>query len=135
MNQSVEVATKSVKELDRQVSAFQVRLEDIQSKLEAGKKELARLEAEISEKRDLWHKELGSQNAELTKKRVAVNQEREKLEQDKALFQDEKTALQKEKNAFEREKTDVGNMRKACEMKEALIGQFVRVVKSEAERL
>ena len=135
MKQSVQVATEGVKELDRQVSAYQVRLEEVQSKISAGKKEMERLEAEIAEKRDLWHKELEAQNQELVKRRSELNQERVKFEQDRENFRDQVRSHEKERTAFEDERYRTFELKRAYEGKEQIVGEFIRMVKSGAEKL
>lgn len=135
MNQTVETATKGVKELDRQVGAFQMRLDDIKGELAKSRAEKEKLDADIKQIRAVTEQEIAGKVLKARKEASKVEEDRKVLDSQRAELQTAIQELQKQRNAFEREKSDVLAMKESYVQKENRVGRFIRSVREQAELL
>lgn len=135
MNTKTEVALKGIKEMDREVTAWESRLNSIKSDVENLKRVKEAGEREMAQIRTMATNEAGQKLLQARQEMAKVEESQALLNTQKAEFMKEMTAFQQERNAFERDKTDTLMMKKNYEESRAKLGQFITLFRRESEKL
>lgn len=112
-----------------------MRLDDITGELKKSRAEKEKLDSDIKQIRAAAEQEIAGKVLKARQEASRVDEDRKVLEAQREELKSAIQEFQREKNSFEREKSDVQAMKQSAIDKEVRVGQFIRLVRQQAELL
>lgn len=135
MTDKAKATVAGIKDLGGEVSAWEGRLVHMQSTVDSLKLQKEAMEKEILEKKQMHNLHIERSQAEISKERAKLSEEKDAL----AAKQQEVTQafadLRKEKTAFEKERDTIMDLKKDAEMQREKAINFLRVVREHSALL
>lgn len=135
MNNTRTETIKNIRDMDREMTAWEQRLATIKADIENQKRIKESGEREMAQIRTMAESEAGQKLLKARQETAKVEADRAVLEAQKVEFQEILKNFQIERNDFERDKSDTLAMKKTFEEARARVNQFLTFVKRESEKL
>lgn len=120
---------------ETEVAQWEGRMNFARSENDRLNRDNEKLRQEAQSVKDAMAQDTATKSGALQEQRNALAQEREKLNKQMAEFQDILKKFTVDKNAFETERQDAANVKANYGKMTDKVGQFVMLVKREAEKL
>lgn len=135
MNPKADAAVRGIKDLGGEVSAWEVRLLNLQNECQSLQRRKEQLTTDMESAMAIAKSDLDKKRNETRAETEKINEATSKLEADRVEFQGILMAFKKEKAQFEDERTKILDLKVLTEKERQKLANFALMIRREAEHI